>query len=169
MVSEEGISTDPVYIKAVQNWPRPKTPKKMKGFIGLCSYYKNYVKHFATIARQMHKLCDKGSRFQWNDACEQAFIRLKDALTSPGRQHNNADALSRRSWKVCLRHQEGNTEDKNEPECTTTIEQVRVTIGSKHSHSVEPNLMNSEIRESQLNDKKIKLLYNCISDKKGKT
>jgi hypothetical protein len=26
-----------------------------------------------------------------------------------------------------------------------------------------------EIRESQLNDKKIIFIYNCISDKKGKT
>jgi len=26
-----------------------------------------------------------------------------------------------------------------------------------------------EIRESQLNDKKIEIIYNCISDKKGKT
>jgi hypothetical protein len=26
-----------------------------------------------------------------------------------------------------------------------------------------------EIRESQLNDKKFKFQYNCISDKKGKT
>jgi hypothetical protein len=109
----------------------------------------------------LHKLCDKGSRFQWNDECEQAFIRLKEALTSPGRQHNNADALSRRPCKVCLRHQERNTDEKSEPECATTIEQVRVTTGSKQSHSVESNLMNSEIlknwepeeiRESELND-----------------
>jgi hypothetical protein len=28
-------------------------------------------------------LCEKGSRFQWNDECEQAFIRSKDALISP--------------------------------------------------------------------------------------
>jgi hypothetical protein len=48
------------------------------------------------------KLCGKGSIFQWNDECEQAFIRLKDVLTSPGRQHNNADALSRRPCKVCF-------------------------------------------------------------------
>ena len=50
------------------------------------------MKNIATIARQLHnyyihlyiyKLCEKGSRFQWNDECEQAFIRLKDALTSP--------------------------------------------------------------------------------------
>jgi hypothetical protein len=45
--------------------------------------------------------------------------------------------------KVCLRHQERNTEEKSEPECATTLEQVRVTTGSKQSHSVEPNLMNS--------------------------
>jgi hypothetical protein len=53
------------------------------------------VKNVAIIARPLHKLCEKGSIFQWNDECEQAFIRLKDVLTSPGRQHNNADALSR--------------------------------------------------------------------------
>jgi hypothetical protein len=30
-------------------------------------------------------MCEKGSIFQWNDECEQVFIRLKDVLTSPGR------------------------------------------------------------------------------------
>jgi hypothetical protein len=48
--------------------------------------------------------------FQWNDECEQAFIRLKNILTSPGRQHNNADALSRTPCKVCLRHHERNAD-----------------------------------------------------------
>jgi hypothetical protein len=33
----------------------------------------------------------------------------------------------------------------SEPECATTLEQVRVTTGSKQSHSVEPNLVNSKI------------------------
>jgi hypothetical protein len=48
-----------------------------------------------------------------------------------GRQHNNADALSRSPCKVCLRHQDRNTEEKSEPECATTLEQVKVTSGSK--------------------------------------
>jgi hypothetical protein len=39
VVSEEGISTDPDKIKTVQDWPRPKTPKQMRGFLGLCSYH----------------------------------------------------------------------------------------------------------------------------------
>ena len=89
------------------------------------------MKNLAIIARPLHKPCDKGSRFQWNDECQLAFIRLKDALTSLGSQHINADALSRRPCKVCLRHQERNTEEKSEPECAITIEQVSVTTGSK--------------------------------------
>jgi hypothetical protein len=83
VVSEEGISTDPDKVKAVQDWPRPKTPKQMRGFLGLCSYYRTYVNNFATITTPLHKLCQKGSRFQWTDECEQAFIRLQCALTSP--------------------------------------------------------------------------------------
>jgi hypothetical protein len=31
VVSEEGISTDPDKVKTVQDWPRPKTPKQMRG------------------------------------------------------------------------------------------------------------------------------------------
>ena len=145
MVSEEGISTDPDKVKTVQDWPRPKTPKQMRELSWSLLLLQEMCENFAFIARPLHKLCDKGSIFQWNDECEQAFIRLKDVLTSPGRQHHNADALSRRPCKVCLRHQERNTEEKSEPECATTLEQVRVTTGSKQSHSVEPNLMNSEI------------------------
>ena len=55
VVSEEGISTDPDKVKTVQDWPRPKTPKQMRGgFLGICSYYMKYVKklcnHSRTIA-----------------------------------------------------------------------------------------------------------------------
>ena len=31
VVSEEGISTGPDKVKTVQDWPRPKTPKQMRG------------------------------------------------------------------------------------------------------------------------------------------
>ena len=132
MVSEEVISTDPDKVKTVQDWPRPKTPKQMMGLSWSLLLLQDICeKNFAIIARPLHKLCEKGSIFQWNDECEQTFIRLKDVLTSPGRQHNNADALSRTPYKVCLRHHERNTEEKSGPECATTLEQVRVTTGSK--------------------------------------
>jgi hypothetical protein len=48
---------------------------------------------------------------------------------------------TRRTCKVCLRHQERNTEGKSKPECATTLEQVRVTTGRKQIHSVEPTMV----------------------------
>ena len=55
----------------------------MRGFLGLCSYHRSYVKNFAQIARPLHKLYEKASKFNWKEECEIAFKRLKEALTSP--------------------------------------------------------------------------------------
>ena len=49
---------------------------------GLCSYYRRFVKGFADIARPLHKVCEKNSKFIWTDECQQSFERLKDALTT---------------------------------------------------------------------------------------
>jgi hypothetical protein len=41
------------------------------------------VKNFAQIARPLHKLCEKASKFIWTKECEIIFKILKEALTSP--------------------------------------------------------------------------------------
>ncbi|CAC5381806.1 unnamed protein product [Mytilus coruscus] len=82
IVSEEGIFTDLEKTKAIDDWPVPKSAKQVRSFLGLCSYYRRFVKGFAAIARPMHKICEKNSRFAWNDECQKAFEQLKNALTS---------------------------------------------------------------------------------------
>lgn len=82
VVSENGISTDPDKISAIQKWTVPKNVKEMKSFLGLCGYYRRHVKGFADIARPLHKAC-KGKKLNWTDDCNQAFERLKQAMTSP--------------------------------------------------------------------------------------
>ena len=37
----------------------------------------------AEIARPLHKLCEKGRKFQWTSEVQEAFDRLKQLLTSP--------------------------------------------------------------------------------------
>ena len=83
IVSEKGIQTDPEKTEAIQNWPRPKNQKQVRSFVGICSYYRRFIKKFADIARPLHKLCEKSSTFQWTEECEEAFTKLKEALMSP--------------------------------------------------------------------------------------
>ncbi len=84
VVSQDGIATDPKKIEVVRDWPVPRTVHDVRSFLGLCSYYRRFVKNFADTARPLHRLTEKGTMFQWNDACAEAFATLKQKLiTAP--------------------------------------------------------------------------------------
>jgi len=80
VVSEEGISPDPGKIDAVKSWPRPSSSTEVKSFLGLCSYYRRFVPSFADIAHPLHQ-CTTTSPFSWEPEADDAFKKLKQALT----------------------------------------------------------------------------------------
>ncbi len=80
IVSAEGVKTDPDKIKAVEEWPTPTKTRDVRAFLGLCSYYRKFVRGFADIARPLHKLTEKDKTFVWTAECEVAFNRLKQSL-----------------------------------------------------------------------------------------
>ena len=63
----------------VREWPTPIT---IQQFLGLASYYRRFIKNFAEIAKSLYKLIEKKSSFLWTDQCEDAFVSLKNHLTS---------------------------------------------------------------------------------------
>ncbi|GBL63149.1 Retrovirus-related Pol polyprotein from transposon 297, partial [Araneus ventricosus] len=78
----EGVKTDPGKIKGVVDWPRPETIHDLRSFLGLCTYYRSFMKNLSTIARPLHKLTETKSNFNWTEECEKSFNSLKQALTS---------------------------------------------------------------------------------------
>ena len=82
VVSSEGVSTDPDKVKAIDDWPRPQCKKEVRSFLGLTSYYRRFVKGFAGIAAPLHALTGKSAKFEWNEACEEAFLELKQRMRS---------------------------------------------------------------------------------------
>ncbi|GBM46445.1 Retrovirus-related Pol polyprotein from transposon 297 [Araneus ventricosus] len=76
VISAQGVKTDPEKIKAVVDWPRPDTVYDLRSFLGLCTYYRRFVKNFSRIARPLHKLTEAKSNFSWTDECEKSFNSL---------------------------------------------------------------------------------------------
>src|SRR5208282_1902345 len=59
-------------------------PKQIKSFLGLCNYYRRFVKSFSQISAPMRSLLKQDVKFKWTRDCEEAFEALKTALiTAP--------------------------------------------------------------------------------------
>jgi len=82
VISGSGVKTDPKKISALKDWPTPSTVKEVQSFVGFCNYYRRFVKNFASIAKPLHNLTKKDSKFVWTDECNSAFLTLKDKLCS---------------------------------------------------------------------------------------
>ena len=54
----------------------------MRSVVGLCIYYRRFVKDFARISSTLHALTKKNASFRWGEDCQEAFEELKCALTS---------------------------------------------------------------------------------------
>ena len=81
VISKHGIQVDPSKTDKVRNFPTPTDPTSVRSFVGLASYYRRFVPHFAAIAAPLHRLTKKDVRFEWSEECETAFCRLKSLLT----------------------------------------------------------------------------------------
>ena len=79
---KNGISTDPDKIKIVQEFPVPRTQKHVRSFLGLCGYYRRFVKDFAAITHPLRELLKNDVPFKWTSDSQIAFERLKTALTT---------------------------------------------------------------------------------------
>ena len=79
MVSIDGITADTEKTLKVANWPTPTSVQEVQQFLGLASYYRRFIKNFATIAKPLRKLSEKG----WSLECANALAELKNCLLTP--------------------------------------------------------------------------------------
>lgn len=83
VVSNDGVLPDPTNTSKIVDWPVPQNTKHVKQFVATASYYRRFVRDFATMARPLTELTKKDRKFEWGDACQTAFENLKRALTGP--------------------------------------------------------------------------------------
>ena len=82
IVSEKGIEVDKSKIDLIANLPPPKTVKDVRSFLGHAGFYRRFIKNFSSISKPICNLLCQDTPFEWSEACQSAFNKLKNMLIS---------------------------------------------------------------------------------------
>ena len=63
IIGEDGVRMEKEKIQGVVEWPVPKSVKDVQKFLGLANYYRQFVKDFAKIAKPLHKMMRKETKW----------------------------------------------------------------------------------------------------------
>jgi len=82
IICEKGIAPDPTKIETVQKIQPPKNTTKLRSFLGLVGYYRQFIKNFSAIAQPLNQLLHKDEPYYWGSKQQQAFEKLKEKLVT---------------------------------------------------------------------------------------
>ena len=84
IISDKRVKAIPKKIELVQNFPRLKTHRDVKQFLGLTGYYRRFIRDFSERAKPVSNLLRKQALFKWGPQEEKSIKDLqKDLCESP--------------------------------------------------------------------------------------
>ncbi|GFW63032.1 retrovirus-related Pol polyprotein from transposon 17.6 [Trichonephila clavipes] len=75
------IKPSPSKTQAVQNFPQPQNPRQLQSFIGLTSYFREFIPNYARIARPLSDLLRDNVKFKFGPTEIASFQELKNILS----------------------------------------------------------------------------------------
>ena len=76
------VAMDPAKLKGITEWEPPKTVKEVRSFLGFCNFYWHFIARYSDIARPLIDLTKKLVKFEWTNAWQAAFMKLKECFIS---------------------------------------------------------------------------------------
>uniref|UniRef100_A0A0W0EWC3 Reverse transcriptase RNase H-like domain-containing protein n=1 Tax=Moniliophthora roreri TaxID=221103 RepID=A0A0W0EWC3_MONRR len=71
------ILMDEMKLAGIKDWEAPKTVKGVRSFLGFANFYCKFIGKYAELARPLHELTKKDTKFEWTKLRDVAFNVLK--------------------------------------------------------------------------------------------
>ena len=69
-------------IRAIRYARSPTNVTELRSFLGLINYYGKFLPSLSTLLAPLHKLIGKDYAWNWSNACQNAFLKVKKLLNS---------------------------------------------------------------------------------------
>ncbi|GFY20552.1 retrovirus-related Pol polyprotein from transposon 17.6 [Trichonephila clavipes] len=81
IISKEEIETDNSKASAYTEMEPLKNNREVSKFLGMTKWYQKFIPHYADICEPLYRLKKKGAKFNWSTEAQDAFNKVKRALT----------------------------------------------------------------------------------------
>ena len=81
-IDRNGLNMAEDKVKAILEWPTPKSAKHVKSFLGLAGFYRQFVQMFSSTTAPLTALLHNDTPFNWTRECEDAFNQLKKQIAA---------------------------------------------------------------------------------------
>ena len=81
-VSESGLRKADKFVKKVREFPKPRTVRELRGFLGLVEFGRKFMKDCSGISKPLTEWTGKkkSTVLKWNERMEKAFVKLREEV-----------------------------------------------------------------------------------------
>uniref|UniRef100_A0A0K0FRL7 Retrotransposon-derived protein PEG10 (inferred by orthology to a human protein) n=1 Tax=Strongyloides venezuelensis TaxID=75913 RepID=A0A0K0FRL7_STRVS len=79
IISEKGLSADPIKIKKALNFSTSKSKKQLQSFLGLANYFRRFIYRFSLLSKLLYDRLSN-EKFNWTPQLENDFVTIKNEL-----------------------------------------------------------------------------------------
>ena len=82
IIDRDSRRPDPEWATANKDMPVPENVSSSQSFLGLANYYQVFIPNMHNLCALLNELLKKNKDWEWTPECQEAFIKIKEVLTS---------------------------------------------------------------------------------------